>query len=160
MKWGRVTTPFIVLGAAAATIVAPITSAFWILVALNSLLGRGENVPFSTYAMFSNPRTRATILRFEDGDGHLIAIGKIGLAPHTVQKRFATELRAARLRGISDVAAAQRAAASTLTSLVEQHRPPTGLLATTPIAIVLVEYTVESGRLRTVRTPIAEASPR
>jgi hypothetical protein len=160
MKWSRVATALVVLGAAAAAIAAPITAVLWVVVALNAILGGGENVPFSTYAMFSAPRKRSWILRFEDCEQHLIAIGKMGLEPHVVQKRFETELRTARLHGDGDEATARRTAASALATLVEQRRPPKGPLATTPIVIVFVEYTVESGKLRAIRTPIGESSPR
>jgi hypothetical protein len=159
-KWRRAATAFIVIGAAAAAIVAPIIAVLWVVVALNALLGGGENIPFSTYAMFSTPRKQTWILRFEDCDQHLIAIGKLGLEPHIAQKRFQTELRAARLRGSGDEAAARRTAASRLATLIDQRRPVAGPLATTPIVIVFVEYTAESGRLRTLRTPIGEATPR
>jgi hypothetical protein len=160
MKWGRAATAVVVIGAAAAAIAAPIIAVLWIVVTLNALLGGGENIPFSTYAMFSTPRKRSWILRFEDCDQHLIAIGKMGLEPHVVQKRFETELRAARLRGNGDEAADRRAAASKLATLIDQRRPVAGPLATAPIVIVFVEYTAESGRLRALRTPIGEASPR
>jgi hypothetical protein len=160
MKWGRVATSFVVLGAAVAAIAGPITAVLWVVVALNALLGGGENIPFSTYAMFSAPRKRSWILRFEDCEQQLIAIGKMGLEPHVVQKRFETELRTARLRGNGDEGTARRAAASALATWVERRRPPKGPLATTPIVIVLVEYTVESGTLHAIRTPIGEASPR
>jgi hypothetical protein len=159
-QWGRAATAFVVAGATAAAVAAPITAVLWVVVALNALLGGGENIPFSTYAMFSTPRRRSWILRFEDCDQHLIAIGKIGLEPHVVQKRFETELRAARLSSNGDEVAARRTAASTLATLIDQRRPPAGPLATTPIVIVFVEYTVESGVLSTLRTPIGKASPR
>ena len=158
--WRRAATVFVVAGAVAAAIAAPITAVLWVVVALNALLGGRENIPFSTYAMFSIPRQRPWILRFEDCDQHLIEIGKIGLEPHVAQKRFATELRTARLRGNGDEAAARRTAASALATLIDQRRPPAGPLATTPIVIVFVEYAVESGKLTAVRTPIGQASPR
>lgn len=160
LRWRRAATVGIVLGAGAAAIAAPVVGVLWIVVALNFLLGTRENVPFSTYAMFSQPRAQTWTLRFEDCDGHLIAIGKIGLAPHVVQKRFATELRAAHERGVNDLATARRSAAGVLATLLEQHRPSAGPLATAPITIVLVEYMLESGKLRTVKTPIMEARPR
>jgi hypothetical protein len=159
-KWRRAVTVCIVLGAGAAAIAAPVVAVLWIVVGLNFLLGARENVPFSTYAMFSQPRAQTWTLRFEDCDGHLVVIGKIGLAPHVVQKRFATELRVARERGVKDLATARRTAAAVLAALLEQHRPSAGPLATAPITIVLVEYVFESGKLRTVKTPIMEARPR
>jgi hypothetical protein len=159
MQWRRAATLFVVAGAAAAAIVAPATAVLWVVVGLNALLGGGENIPFSTYAMFSIPRQRSWILRFEDCDQHLIEIGKIGLEPHVAQKRFATELRTARLHSNGYEAAARRSAASTLATLIDQRRPPAGPLATTPIVIVFVEYTVESGKLSALRTPIGKASP-
>jgi len=150
----------VVAGAAAASVTAPVVSVFWALLALNFTLGRRENVPFSTYPMFSNPDTTAWSLRFEDPNGQAVKIGKIGLAPHIVRKRFATELRTARRRGNGDESAARQVAAEVLATLIEEHRPPGGPLAASPITIVLVEYILESGRLRTVKTPIIETSPR
>jgi hypothetical protein len=157
--WRSAVTAFIVLGAAAAAFVAPIISVLWMVIALNFLLGQRENIPFSTYAMFSMPSPRAWTLCFEDSDGQLIAISKIGLAPHVVRKRFETELQTARRRGIHDMGEARRSAAAVLAAVLEQHRPPRGPLAATPITIVLMEYVLESGRLHTVHTPILETTP-
>jgi hypothetical protein len=158
-RWRTATMSLMVASAIAAAIVAPAVSVFWLLVALNFAVGLHENVPFSTYPMFSNPEPKAWSLRFEDSNGQAVKIGKIGLAPHVVKKRFATELRAARERGIRDVADARRTAAGILAALVEQHRPPGGPLAACPITIVLVEYILESGQLRRVNVPILETSP-
>lgn len=153
------TRGFIAICAAVAAVAAPELAVLWVLVALNLFLGGSENVPFSTYAMFSKPDGTAWTLRFEDSDGSLVPIGKLGLAPHTMRKRFHTELRAARQQGIRDVDAARRSAAAPLVALVEQHRPPAGPLATSRITIVLVEYSIASGRLVTVKTPLLEAVP-
>jgi hypothetical protein len=131
----------------------------WILVALNFLLGKHENVPFSTFAMFSSPSKRAWTLRFEGPNGELVPIGTIGLAPHAMRKRFEAELKAARARG-DDIGAARRSAAEVVAALLEQRRPLRGPLATRPITIVLMEYVLESGRLCTVRTPVMETTPR
>ena len=76
-----------------------------------------------------------------------------------MRKRFTTELRAAHREGIRDVDAARRKAAAPLVALVEQHRPTAGPLATSPIAIVLVEYSMASEGLVTVKTPLVEAVP-
>jgi hypothetical protein len=159
-RWRSAVSAFVVLSAVAAAFAAPIISVLWMVIALNFLLGRRENIPFSTYAMFSTPATTAWTLRFEDSDGQLIAIGKIGLAPHIVRKRFETELQTARQRGIHDIGAARRSAAAVLAALLEQHRPPRGPLAASPITIVLMEYVLESGRLHTVHTPIMQTTPR
>ena len=159
-RWRSAVTAFIVLGAIACAIAVPVIAVLWALVALNQLLGQRENIPFSTYSMFSKPSTTAWAVRFEDSGGDVIAIGKIGLAPHIMRKRFAAELRSARRRGVDDVDAARRCAAATLATLVEEHRPPGGPLARSPITIVLMEYTLESGQLLTIRTPILETTPR
>ena len=145
--------------AAVAAVIAPELAVLWVLVALNFVLGSSESVPFSTYAMFSVPDSTAWTLRFEDRDGRLVPIGKLGLAPHTMRKRFTTELRAAQRQGIRDVDAARRKAAAPLVALVETHRPTAGPLATSPIAIVLVEYSMASEGLVTVKTPLVEAVP-
>jgi hypothetical protein len=155
----RSVTALIALGALAAAFLSPITSVLWVVLALNFLLGGRENIPFSTYPMFSRPSTTAWALRFEDCRGELIPIAKIGLAPHAMRKRFATEMRVARQRGISDIHAARHSAASVLAGLLEQRRPAGGLLAATPITIVLVEYSLDSGRPRMLKTPIMETSP-
>jgi hypothetical protein len=154
-----VTRTVIAICAAVAAVLAPELAVLWGVVALNLTLGRRENVPFSTYAMFSRPERTAWALRFEDCDGRLVPIGTLGLAPHTMRKRFTTELRAARQQGIRDVDAARRRAAAPLAALVEQHRPPAGPLATSGITIVLVEYSMASEGLVTVETPIVETSP-
>ena len=149
----------VVLGAIAAAIVAPVISVLWTVVALNFLLGRRENVPFSTYPMFSAPTNRAWTLCFEDSDGASIAIGQIGLAPNVLRKRFETELQAARARGIDDIAAARRNAAAVVAAVLEQHRPARGPWVGRPITIVLIEYILESGQLLRLRTPIMETPP-
>jgi hypothetical protein len=159
-RWRSAATAFVVLGAIAAAIAAPVISVLWTVVALNFLLGQRESIPFSTYPMFSRPPETAWALRFEDSDGELIAIGQIGLAPHIVRKRFETELQAARARGIRDVGATRRSAAAVLAALFEQHRPARGPLAASPITIVLLEYSLDSGRLLMVRTPIMQTTPR
>ena len=76
-----------------------------------------------------------------------------------IQRDHSTSGRTARLHSNGDEAAARRTAASTLATLIDQRRPPAGPLATTPIVIVFVEYTVESGKLSALRTPIGTASP-
>jgi hypothetical protein len=154
------TRTIIAICAAVAAVLAPLVAVLWVVVALNLTLGRRENVPFSTYAMFSRPDRTAWTLRFEDRDGQLVPIGKLGLAPHTMRKRFTTELRTAHRQGIRDVDAARRRAAAPLAALVEQHRPPAGPLASSGITIVLVEYSLASDGLVTVATPIMETSPR
>jgi hypothetical protein len=156
----KVLRGLVAICAAVAAVAAPQLAVLWVLVALNFVLGKSENVPFSTYAMFSQPDSTAWTLRFEDRDGRLVPIGKLGLAPHTMRKRFTTELRAAHRQGIRDVDAARRKAAAPLVALVEQHRPPAGPLAASPITIVLVEYSMASEGLVTVKTPLVEAVPR
>ena len=153
------TRTIIAILAAVAAVLAPVVAVLWVVVALNLTLGRRENVPFSTYAMFSRPDRTAWSLRFEDRDGELVPIGRLGLAPHTMRKRFTTELRTARRQGVRDVDAARRRAAAPLADLVEKHRPPAGPLATSGITIVLVEYSLASEGLVTVETPIMETSP-
>jgi hypothetical protein len=150
----------VALGAGVAAIVAPIVAVLWIVVVLNILLGERENVPFSRYAMFSMPASRAWALRFEDLHGELIAIRKIGLAPHVVRKRFETELNAARAGGVRSIGDARFRAASVLAGLIEQHRPPRGPLSDAPIRIVLTEYVLDSGRVVTIHSRLVETTPR
>jgi len=158
--WRIVVSASIALAVVAATGGTPNISVLWVIVALNLVLGQREDVPFSTYPMFSMPTRTAWALRFEDSNGELIAVGKIGLAPHVLRKRFGTEVRAAAERGINDISAARRRAAEVLATELEQHRPPGGPLAQEAIRIVLVEYILESGRMVRVQTPIMETTPR
>jgi hypothetical protein len=153
------TRTIIAICAAVAVVLAPVVAVLWVVVALNFTLGRREDVPFSTYAMFSRPERTTWALRFEDGDGKLVPIGKLGLAPHTMRKLFTTELQAALRQGIGDVHAARRRAATPLAVRLERHRPPVGPLATSGITIVLVEYSLAPTGLVTVKTPIMETSP-
>ncbi len=155
-RWRAGVTAFVVLGAIAGAAVAPAIAVLWVVVGLNFLLGRRENVPFSTYPMFSRPPDTAWALQFEDSDGELVAMGTIGLPPTIVRKRFETELRRARTQGIHDLGAARRSAAAVVATLVEEHRPAWGPLATRPITIVVVEYTVDPGGLSRLRVPILE----
>jgi len=149
----------VAVGAIAAAFLAPVISVLWVVLAINLVLGVGENVPFSPYSMFSMPSTTAWALCFEDGEGASVPISKLGLAPHDMRKRFAAELRAARARGVRDVDAARHDAASVLATLVEERRPPHGPFSTRTISIVLVEYSLDEGKVRQVRTPILETSP-
>lgn len=142
-----------------AALLAPSIAVFWVVLALNVVLGVRENVPFSTYSMFSMPSRTAYALRFEDGEGELVPIAMMGLAPHVMRKRFAAEQRAARRRGVRDVDAVRRDAASVLATLVEERRPSGGPLAMKPISIVLVEYSLDSGKVRQTKTPLMETSP-
>jgi hypothetical protein len=155
-RWRAGVTAFVILGAVAGAVAAPVVAVLWVVVGLNFLLGRRENVPFSTYPMFSRPADKTWTLQFEDPDGELVAMGKIGLPPHIVRKRFETELQRARTQGVDDLGAARRSAAAVVATLLEQRRPAWGPLARRPITIVLVEYTVDAGGLSRVRIPILE----
>jgi hypothetical protein len=159
-RWRSAVTAMVVLGAIAAAVAAPAIGVLWVVVGLNFLLGRRENVPFSTYPMFSRPSNKAWALQFEDSHGALIAMGAMGIAPQILRKRFETELEAARMRGIRDIGAARRSAAAVVSGVVEQHRPERGPWAARPITIVLIEYVLESGQLHRVRIPILETPPR
>jgi hypothetical protein len=140
--------------------VAPVIALFAIIVALNCLLGGGENIPFSMYPMFSEPSMRSWALRFEGPDGALVPIGLIGFNPQLAKKRFATEVGAARTRGVSDVGEARRHAGDVLVTEIHQHNRYQGPWSATPITIVFVEYSVESGELVTTHTPLAQTTPR
>jgi len=152
-------TAFVVLGGVIAAFVEPVIAVFWTLVALNFVLGQRENVPFSTYSMFSKPATSAWALRFEDPSGGLVPIRQMGISPHNQKKRFDTEVRAARAGGIADLDQARRAAAAVLAIEIEEHRRPDGKWAGVPISIVLIEYDIESGSLVTVHTSLVETRP-
>jgi hypothetical protein len=155
-RWRAGVSAFVVLGAVAGAVTAPVVAVLWVVVGLNFLLGRRENVPFSTYPMFSRPPDTAWALQFEDPDGELVAMGRIGLPPNIVRKRFETELQRARAHGIHDLGAARRSAAAVVATLVEEHRPAWGPLAARPITIVLVEYRADPGGLSRVRIPVLE----
>jgi hypothetical protein len=159
-RWRTTVTVLVVLVAAAAADAVPIIATFWTLVALNFVLGQRENVPFSTYSMFSKPATTAWALRFEDAAGELVPVRLMGISPHVQKKRFDTEVQAARARGITDLGSARRAAAEVLAVEIEEHRRPDGKWAKTPITIALIEYNLASGSLVRVRTPLMETRPR
>jgi hypothetical protein len=158
-RWRAGATALVILGAVGGAAVAPVVGVLWAVVGLNFLLGPRENVPFSTYPMFSRPAETTWTLQFEDPDGGLVAMGAIGLAPHIVRKRFESELQRARAHGVHDLGAARRSAAAVVAGLLEQHRPASGALASRSITIVLVEYTVNTGALSRMRIPILETSP-
>jgi hypothetical protein len=146
--------------AVAAAFFEPVISVFCVLVALNIIFGDGENVPFSTYSMFSNPPRTAWALRFEDPHGELVPIGKMGINPYITKKRFGTEVRVAREQGVADVDAARRRAAEVIAEQIEQHRPPRGQWSAEPITIVFVEYRLAAGggRVR-AQTALLDTAP-
>jgi hypothetical protein len=158
-KWRLVVTGIVVLGAIGAALVAPIVCVFWILVASNFILGQGENIPFSTYNMFSQPRDTAWALHFEDDAGEFVPIGLMGINPVDMWKRFASELDDAYRSGITDRRVAQRRAAEAIAIHLEQCRPESGRWSTTPIKIVLLEYFLQSGRITASQTLLAETTP-
>jgi hypothetical protein len=145
--------------AAAASVAVPVLVVFWALLALNVVLGRRENVPFSTFPMFAHPKSTVWTLRFEDAAGALVPIGGMGLNPVFAKKRFATELQRERDKGSRDPDAARLHAATVIAEQIEQRRPATGPFASAAITILIVEYSVESGRLTQVQTPLIETSP-
>jgi hypothetical protein len=158
-RWRSTVTALIVLAALAGAFAAPLISVLWALIALNLVLGRRENVPFSTYSMFSQPDSQAWALRFEDSHGDVVPIGQMGVSPQNAKKRFDSEVSAARDQGILDLGAARRRAAELLATEIEQHRPTRGPWAASPITIALIEYHLESGSLETARTALVETAP-
>ena len=94
--WRRAVTGVIVVGAVSARCSSPpVIAVFWALVACNFAFGRGENLPFSTYPMFSQPAEHAWSLRVEDAAGVVIPIAMLGVDPVVARKRFATDEHAA-----------------------------------------------------------------
>ena len=89
----------------------------------------------------------------------LVPIRQMGISPHNQKKRFDTEVRAARTRGVADLDEARRSAAEVLAVEIEEHRRPGGRSAKTPITITLIEYSLESGDLVTVRTGLTVTRP-
>jgi hypothetical protein len=156
----RVATLVFAALAIATAFVWPVVAVFAAVVALDCLLGAGENIPFSMYPMFSQPSMRTWALRFEGPDGALVPIGLIGFNPQLAKKRFATEVGTARTLGIADVGEARRHAADVLVTEIHQHDRYQGPWSATPITIVFVEYSVESGELVTTHTPLAQTTPR
>ena len=122
--WRSAATKVVVLGAVAAAIGAPIIVAFWVLLALNFVLGQRENVPFSTFRFFDRPATSAWALRFEDAAGDLVPIRQMGISPHNQKKRFDTEVRAARAAGSPTSTRRDEGAAEVLAVEIEEHRRP------------------------------------
>ena len=157
--WRRAVTGVIVVGAVSAAFVAPVIAVFWALVACNFAFGRGENLPFSTYPMFSQPAEHAWSLRVEDAAGVVIPIAMLGVDPVVARKRFATDEHAAMEHAAGDRDAARRVAAAAFAEQLEQRRPLHGPLASAPITISLIEYVVDAGAAKAVRTPLCETTP-
>lgn len=157
--WRMTAAAVIVVAAIACTAVAPIVGIFWALVAGNLAFGRDETVPFSTYPMFSQPPERAWSLRVQDPDGEVIRVAALGISPVAAVKRFASDERAELEDDGVDRSEARRRAAAKYARLIEEHRPIRGPLSAAPITIVLTEYLIEAGAVRTVRTPLIETSP-
>ncbi|MEM7139541.1 MAG: hypothetical protein AAF548_00820 [Actinomycetota bacterium] len=79
---------------------------------LNATLGRSESVPFSSFAMFSQPRNEAFVIRFVDGSGDPIAVRRaFGVTPTVALKQFQSIRRELRANGAgeteADIAAAE-----------------------------------------------------
>jgi hypothetical protein len=155
----RVVIAAVVVLALVVGFVVPAVTVLCVVVALNFVLGPGENVPFSMYPMFAHPAKTAWTLRFEDGDGELVPIAMMGINPVEAKKSFATELRSAAGRGLRDVSARERSAAEVVARQIEQHRPPVGQWAETPISIVLVEFTLKAGRAQRNQRSLIETRP-
>jgi hypothetical protein len=155
-----VATTLIVVIAAATAFVAPVVSVLALLVALNFVLGPGENVPFSTYPMFSEPTVTTWGLSFEHPDGTSLPIAMMGFNPQLARKRFATEMGVARSRGVVDVTAVRQYAAEVLASEIQEHKGFRGVWSAKPISVVFVEYRQVSGELVKVHTPMAQTTTR
>ena len=138
--------------------IGPRVAVFSVVVALNHLLGRGENVPFSTYPMFARPDRRSWSIRFEASSGAVVSTTAFGMIPPVVRRRFSSELEAARAE-TGDLRRARRLAAASLAATLERRRPRTGPLATETVSIVLVEYDFDGEALRATRTPLAVCAP-
>lgn len=131
---------------------------FLILVASNQILGRAENVPFSTYPMFSRPDRRSWSIRLEDGSGELVSTTAFGIMPPTLRKQFGTDLERART-ATADLLDARRRAAAELAETIERRRPKIGPLADEAVSIVLVEYEFDGRVLHRARTVLATSAP-
>lgn len=136
----------------------PIVFVLCVLVALNFVFGRRENVPFSTYPMFSQPTAKTWTLRFEDPEGALVPIGMMGINPVNAKKQFASEVQAA--AGGMDLHARRVRAAEVLAGQIEARRAAGGPLASRPIRIVLVEYTLDADGARRTQEALIETGPR
>jgi len=138
----------------------PVVFVLCILVVLDFTVGRRENVPFSTYPMFSQPTTKAWTLRFENPDGTLVPIGVMGMSPVNAKKQFATEVQAAAADGVRDLHARRRRAAEVLAAELETRQAAGGPWASRPIRILFVEYALESGRAQRTQEALTETGPR
>jgi hypothetical protein len=148
----------IVVLAVAAVPIGPPVAVFSILVGLNQLLGRGENVPFSTYPMFSRPEQRSWSVRLEDAAGEIVGTPAFGMIPSAMRKRFATDVEAALAAG-QDPRHARAVAADRLAEVLERRRPRIGRLATEPVTIVLMDYQFDGTALHRERTPLTVSTP-
>jgi hypothetical protein len=136
----------------------PAVAVFSLVVALNHLLGRGENVPFSAYPMFARPDRRSWSIRFERGSGEAVGTTAFGMIPPVVRRRFSSELDVSRPKA-RNLLEARRLAAAGLAETLERRRPRTGPLSTETISIVLVEYEFDGEALHATRTPLAVCPP-
>jgi hypothetical protein len=136
----------------------PEIAVFLAVVALNRIVGPDENVPFSTYPMFSVARSESWSLRFEDSAGRPVSIASLGIFPHTARKRFGSELREAMTSSDSadDV---RRRAAQRFGIWLSERRRATGPLAGEPITVVFVAYRFDGRDVVTSSTPLAISEP-
>jgi hypothetical protein len=156
----RIMASVVVVALALTTAVAvPTICVLSALVALNFVLGRRENVPFSTYPMFSRPGGKAWALRFEGPGGERFPIADMGISPQVAKKRFGTEVSAAHVRGVTDLTEARRLGAEAIAAQIQAHPRFREASGVKPITIVLMEYTLESGHVVTLRTPLLTTSP-
>jgi hypothetical protein len=148
----------VVIISVALVFVAPVIGVFAFWLALNHLVGTGENVPFSRYPMFAEPSETSWALRFESASGEQLNIARLGILGPTVRKRFATEQSAAMAR-THDRAAARTEAAEVVADWIRARRPADGPLATESITIVLVEYEFDRGVVVPRRTVLTIVAP-
>jgi hypothetical protein len=157
----RIVASVVVVALALGTAIAvPTICVLSAVVALNLVLGRHENVPFSTYPMFSKPGGKTWALRFEGPGGERFPIAKMGISPQVAKKRFGTEVLAAHAGGVTDTSEARRLAAEAIAAQIQEHPRFRDAAGAHPITIVLMEYTLESGQVVALRTPLLTTSPR
>ncbi|MCH7788079.1 MAG: hypothetical protein IH940_01425 [Acidobacteria bacterium] len=137
----------------------PMVTVFAVILAANLTLGQREDVPFSTYGMFSSPSNRSWALSFEDSKGELFPIATFGLLPSTVRKSFSADLG-----GLGDEVdptehARRRRAVAGLVEMVEKKRPSFGEWASEPITIIYLGYQLKGGKLVTDRDVLAVTEP-
>jgi hypothetical protein len=157
-EFSRVGVMIVVATSAVGIVVSPVIGVFWLWVALNHLLGTGENAPFSRYPMFAEPSERTWALRYETSEGAPLNLVHLGIQPAAARKRFSKVLLSAHTE-TGDRSAARRQAAEVIGDWITTRRPGSGPLASEPISIVLIDYVFDGQTIVTERHLLTVVAP-